>query len=373
MLPLLLAVAVGWTEPGGDTRAASPEELSSLPLDALLDRLPRVGHERTRAGLESALHPASAELRARLDAGVELTDAQWRRALLDTGAVRWRERWPAGEPVAISLRIPEWLEETRTRLELRSAELGVATAGPVSGHCAQVWFGQRREALYRRLAPRFVGREQVAFEVSVETTPGGGRRRLRPPASTPRSVRVSWHGLLELPLESVPTLDDALPPRADPELDRAVADSLGVLFQPWGPRRAPIALLAVDPALERSLAKTALSLEVEVLHRGEVVERAHVLVHGDDPFALGNSLAASPEAFGWTCLHSIPAELQSDPTARAAWVVRVVGTSEGVLRVWDTDHRWAGELRMDLDELVRRRLARLQGRRQGPWISALLR
>jgi len=74
----------------------SDGDFSDTSLDKIIGELPRVDNEGTWDEEEEEYieHPACSTLRQRLAQGHKLTDAQWRKALLDTGVIRVRDRWP---------------------------------------------------------------------------------------------------------------------------------------------------------------------------------------------------------------------------------------------------------------------------------------
>ena len=74
-------------------------DYSDLSLDEIVEQLPRVGSEGTwdEEKEEYIEHPACRTLKKRLAQGHKLTDAQWRKALVDTGVIRIRGRWPRRE------------------------------------------------------------------------------------------------------------------------------------------------------------------------------------------------------------------------------------------------------------------------------------
>src|SRR5262245_56797898 len=103
---LALAWLVGLQAPG----SLSTAFWTSEEVDELIERLPEVGCEaRHVQGQGWVLEPDVVAMKELVESR-RLTGAQWERALLHTGAIRWRNRWPADEPFAISVRVPAWLE-----------------------------------------------------------------------------------------------------------------------------------------------------------------------------------------------------------------------------------------------------------------------
>jgi hypothetical protein len=126
MLSLALVMCLGLSPLPQLERAGEPAvEWTQLSLDELLARLPQVEQDRRYDPLaqEWVTTPAADEMARRLQAGMTLSDEQWRETLLRTGVLRFRSRWPAGHKYAVSLRRPSWLPNAD--VELFSKEFGV--------------------------------------------------------------------------------------------------------------------------------------------------------------------------------------------------------------------------------------------------------
>ena len=76
-----------------------------------------------------ALPDPDEEFTTRIERGDVLTAEQWKRALVSTGALRVRERWPAGVPFAVSAREPEWLWHMAVHFASTGPELGAFDVG----------------------------------------------------------------------------------------------------------------------------------------------------------------------------------------------------------------------------------------------------
>lgn len=301
----------------------------TLPLDELIRRLPAVGAEWIEVDGLGTLHPATAEFRRRVSEGtLALDESQWRHLLFDTDSLRARTRWPAGIPFALHTDQPLWLADGQ--------DLWLTPLEPTFGQPVRVW---------RESSDCGVGR-MIAFEARVHqelgTLPAGPLElrfliQLRMHGSEPSASGALLTGELRLPVEIVPTLEDALPPVSSPELDQAVRNALVLdrdrdeLWLRYRP----------DPLLRG----VALALELEFLEKGEV--RARKRASPTDEEVFGSRMVVER-------LVSLPPALAADAGARKGWSVRVRGTSDGVLRSWSADRYWNGCVELTLEELFAR-------------------
>src|SRR5262245_29462273 len=147
---------------GALTGVQAEHEVKSLTLDALIARLPAGGEEWERGpGDVRTLHPVAAELLRRLRGGVEPSSEQWRRLLLDGGALRVRERWPMVEPLAVSAGDPGWLgssmilvlEPLEECSRLRRIQVGLFD----QGNCGTAWMAAIEGLLYQSLGELPIG------------------------------------------------------------------------------------------------------------------------------------------------------------------------------------------------------------------------
>lgn len=351
---------------------ASPQRahLQDLTLDELIDRVPRVEAELVQYRESSVIPATSAELHRRLARGDTLTSDQWRRLLLGTGTLRVRERWPAGEPFALSLRKPAWLEPLvivldplRTDVPLRSACVGFFYRGwcgnPVM-HKPMAWLHQPLgrlplgpQALELRIElwadaaddPKGFGAdawlEQHLARDAEDSAPSLPARSLR----RPRLVATSE---IALAIEIVPSLDDALPPLRSAAVDEAVRRALVLVEGVWS--RGERNTLRFAPAEPRDplLEGLGLSLAVELVRAGEVHEtrKLHRCESCEDE--------ASHRQQPHECPLGLPDGFEHDARERARWSVRVRGVDEDALRSYDAVRRWSGTLELTLDELLER-------------------
>lgn len=354
MLPLAVAALVCGALVQGE------DDERGLALDELIARVPPVGKEWVGQDETRTLAPASAELQRRLKAGAELSSEQWRRLLLDGGALRVRARWPAGEPLAVSARDLAWLDSDMVLvLDPLDANLRRVQVGLFGQGCGGAWMFALDGLLHQPLGHLPLGEHVLTFRIEMWTLdeliwPGlhpwladyrdrkeGSERGIVLHRETePRKPRVLATGELTWSVEIVPTLDDAIPPVTTPELDRAVERALSISFQNEGGDVPALRIARGAPILER----LGLSLLIEVRENSEVRESVR--------WSKGKQHAfVNPETVE---LSSLPRELERDPFRRRPWTVHVSGTSEGVLRSWGIDRRWSGTLILPLEELVER-------------------
>ena len=115
----------------------SRDEGDPEDIDALIDELPPVEYPTVwdeKAG-KSKLNPAVERLRKGLGRSIVPTDEQWRRILIETGIIRWRETWPESHSFAIGLKTPPWLRNGEIRLTPKREGLEPATAHSHSPGC----------------------------------------------------------------------------------------------------------------------------------------------------------------------------------------------------------------------------------------------
>jgi hypothetical protein len=182
------------------------------------------------------------------------------------------------------------------------------------------------------------------FELHVE--------RGNPDTDEARFFRTAWEppeswvlgvfheGRLHLDITLVATLDEALPPVSTPQVNAAVGRTLALRVDGRGRMRPRI--LAPDPD-DVDLRGLARVLEIELLENGYVRERRRLN-------------ATEVDLHNWLLepFKCAPPSLALDRRACAGWSLRVRGSDDGVLRSWDCDRRWTGEIVLTLDELIER-------------------
>lgn len=363
MNTLLVALAACSALQGPAGTPSRPEDLTRLSLDELIGRLPPAGAEWIRPAAGNSvwlLVPEAEEFQRRIERGEVLDAEQWKRALLGSGMLRVRSRWPASEPFAVSMREVGWLDMTETRLVPREGALRPAEVGETrSAHCGTFAMQETRARLYQELGTLPLGPQRIRCALTHER----GQPRGRNVAHLGRF----FQGEIELEVEVVPTLDEAIPPRSSPALDAAVRETLSLAFDDWSNER--VALLVADPdPRDARLAGVGLSLALEVLDGERVVESLTLVPSAYDFLAVGSSVHESSDAtIDWAKLTALPAELEHDPARRARWKVRARGTSEHVLGLWGATSRWSGSVELSLDELIERE-SRVAPEGRGPWI-----
>jgi hypothetical protein len=320
------------------------------------------------------MHPAARELCDRIEHGTALTADQWKAALVGTGALSVRSRWPASEPFAISMRPPSWLRLTAMHLnpedsQLASAEAGLISSGPFL--CANGLLDEVRSWRYQSLGSLPVGEHQLVFYLSLVRGHAYRWSGTPEPQEHRAPGGLFFRDRLTFDVEVVPTLDEAIPPSASPEIDAAVRRSLSLAFTEWGDGRS--AMLVVDPDIggDPLLAHLGLSLAIEVLSARHVVEETHFVLSTYDPVPGATSVYSTPQqpcAFG--PLETIPLTAEEDLDARSNWTVRVRGTAKSILALWPAETYWHGELGLSLDELIwRERQVAPNGRGEVAWMS----
>jgi len=354
----------------GGVPAPDPLDLRNISLDALIQRLPRVGSECQwdRVKRERLCDPATEEIQRRLIAGTRPTDTQWRDAMIGTGSIRIRSKWPKAVPFAISMRMPAWLSACEIRLQPRNPGLKAAKAGLLYHSTCGTFSGWvYQDALYQELGTLPLGRHRLEVDAVVEA--GNGSSLLMKMPERPRGV--IWEGSMTFDIEVVATVEEVVLPSNGEEVDARVRESLGVAFANWGEEGKRTALLVLDPDLSASpsLVGVALSLKIEVLNHGIPVEEMQLFANDYDQLALGNSVSkASQKAIAFSTSEKIPADLETSESARASWTLRVTGTTEDVLAGWDATRYWAGSLEIPIDEAIRGEVKRAGPTGRGSWI-----
>ncbi|MBI5434767.1 MAG: hypothetical protein HZA52_18185 [Planctomycetes bacterium] len=332
--------------------AAFAQEPRELTLDEHIDALPPMGCERHLDSLdhEWLWHPSAYVLSETVARG-KLTDEQWRRALLKSGAIRWRQRWPADEPFLVSVDLPDWTGGMRLSLTPRDSELASAVAGTLTpGFCFSGHLAARDWGHLLTLGPLEPGTRSVACDIAIETLDEAwfGATDVKP--------RVVWSGSLDLPVQLVPPNDTPLVAVASAELERAVRDSLSFsvtddydadhdAFYP-----CVSAWLRVEPRAHAELVPLALALDFELLHDGVVVasqlailDTQPVFAHGPHPGA-----AAPVELVIDASLGRLPESAVTDIAERARWSLRVRGGRRGAAAVFHAAKYWKGEFTLPL-------------------------
>jgi len=337
-VPWFLALALSMELRWGQAEPTTARERYP-DLDAAIAARPAIGSEGAisadrKRWVEA---PAVEQLREHFQAGGLLNDEQWREALRRSRTIHLRERWPVGLPLAISVQRPHWMPLTEIYVRPQRTEFRAAEAGsfkrPFCGTCSS---GRALRESYQELGSLPLGKHRLVFDVHIETDADGeesARWDSELKKHVTADVRTAWRGAVELEVEIVATVAEAMPGRHDAELDRAVRDALGLSLVAGG-------LQFTEPRLYefRALSKTALSLEYELRDASSAIRSTRFL--GKDTWRAGTGWRA------WkvpTAAHEL-----------ANWTLHVRGIDESVLRFARADHWWNGELVIPLSELARR-------------------
>lgn len=345
-------------------------DLRSLSTDAVIEGLPPAGTEWRfdPAVGEGFEHLYSLEMRRRVVQG-GLTDEQWRTALLRTGAIRARATWPKDEPYAVSMTVPRWLDVSQVRLVpqmsgWRNAEAGEVFSGP-SGTVAMV---RARDAKYQSLGKLPNRRSKIVFHVAVERGQSWFSRDSDP------APGMLWEGQFSLAVEPVDTVEQAIPAADSPALDKAVAASIGAGVRNWhiNGRETPTFYVNIDPdtVAHPALGATGLSLEVDVLRNGNGVETVKLVAAALDPLLTSNSVGNGPQRFYASAnLKGIPVDIAGDDASLREWTLRVRGTANHLLYLWDAQTHWRGEVTIPLGVAIGQERERTGPKGRGPEVS----
>ena len=199
LFALVLSLPRGFACPQDSERATAVPQ-AELTLETALAQLPSI-EQQGKFDLhkkEWDFVPAVDWLSEYIAQGGTLTDEQWREALLRSGAIRMRARWPTDLPLAISIEIPVWLGwYTEIRLTPADASLRPATGGTMSritcGNCAD---GAWRRARYQELGTLAPGSHALGFAVVVERGEARSTYVQRPGIAPPDGppAAVLWNG-----------------------------------------------------------------------------------------------------------------------------------------------------------------------------------
>ena len=354
--------------PPRNTTGGEETALSEIPLEALLAHVPKAGCEWrfdhvNYTGIED---PVSVELGRRLSAGATLSDEQWRYVLLKSGAIIVRENWPSDTPFAISMTVPRWLGTTQIRAIPHLKALHSAQVGERLWSFSGTWTAiQRQQAKYQILGSLPSDARSITFDVTVES----GKNALFVAVGPARGIL--WEGQLAFRVSTVATIDEAVPPTSNDELDEAVRQSIGAGVRTWheSGKQISTVYVVVDPDTERfpALARTGLALSVEVLHRGKPVEEGSLVASRLDALRLANSVStASLRFYASRNLRTIPPAVVSDLEESQEWTLRISGVSDHVLLLWDAEVRWGGTIMIPIAEAIARERERTGPAGRGP-------
>ncbi|MCK6446670.1 MAG: hypothetical protein L6Q99_09795 [Planctomycetes bacterium] len=354
-------------EPPREQRSAQEHTLDQRPeheltLDERIDALPPIGchHHRDPASGKWSDDPIAAGMRPYVEARA-LSDEQWRRALVKSGAIRWPKRWVEGAPLLLSLRIPSWIPAANLTVTPRVAELdyafdsnGIPVCGMFDPEAGPSFWWQGGKEL--GLVP--AGTRAIACDVSIEKSNIAFSRRKTGDGRL-------WLGTLELDVEWVKSVDDIVVPVSGPEFDAVVRRALKLTIvetsvpDPASSDEYIEALAAevelrVDEHGPLALLETSVALEFVLLRDGQEVGLARAV-----PIALADlrhpAHPGRPAPRGFVVRESVdalPLDTSRDPERYGHWAVRVRGDGIGALALWDAKRYWKGELTLPLADAL---------------------
>ncbi len=338
---IVLALPMRTSEPELGSEFAKIAPPTSL--DEALARLPCIGREYERSDTEDGWikHPVSAWLESYLDAGGTMSDANWQLALERGGVIRLRERWPASEPLAVSVRAPAWLPRAEIRLRPRRHGFREVSGGATRpSHCGSAALGALYDDRYQVLGSLPLGGHVLDFDVEVVSGPSQAQLdavRGSRWFEVKRSVRAMWRGWIAHEVEIVEEFESVLPGAHDPGRDAAVRS---LLIPSVHERDGSLTVSVASPDFPGAeLATTAVALELELLRHGSLVESKLLRIEGP------------PRAWVWS---GVQFQLPVGDLDPSLWSIRVRGSREDALRFWDATQRWDGEFEIPLSELPRR-------------------
>lgn len=371
--PLFLAATAAPCDPPetrepGTVKVVAANDLASLGIDDLIKRLPPAGQEWRwdRGESKGVEHPASLEMRRRVVAD-GLTDEQWQKALLESGAIRLRSRWPRAEEYRASLTVPRWLGLTQIRLTPRMEGGRTIAAGELMWSFSGTFPAMRaRDArLGNSMGVIPEGTTELVFDVEVER--GRAGRMFREDEGEAPPPGMLWSGTLSLPIQLVDSFAEAIPPVQGEELDGAVRDAIGAGFRRWG-KEDEVGFVLVDPDCDRFpiLKTTGLDLKVELLQSNEALMRGEQLLEGKlvasdaDLMTTLSSVRTGSHRFYGSMNVGI-----ARPADTTKWHIRITGGSDHLWALWHAKQRWAGSITIPWDEAVEKEV----GVDRGPEIS----
>ena len=319
------------------------ERLSDLELVA---RLPAPDQCWDKRAIPWRLQPVAAELSRRAENG-RLSEEGWRAAIRAADVFHTRATWPKDVPLEVWIREPTWLRWTRISLVARSPDLGRIQADnrypSWCGNCRDEELEDQRRFVLGAMPG---DTRRVMFDATIEQL-----HHTNSWEPVEHEVEHAlWKGELPIAVASVDTIDECLPPVAGAELDALVRQATSVQWWSSQAMPEPKAMLYVDidPRKHPALSRIGVSLEIDVLRAGNVVESMHVCA--DRSSALEREDAGT---CGYCAVTSLPPKSELHGAELDLWQLRVRGTWKGLLSLWEADHWWQGEFTVPLAELVR--------------------
>ena len=195
---LLASLALGSCAGSGSLEVKQEARVEGEPLDEWIERLPPVGEEFQRKEHDDGwvLVAPAAVLHEHLGAGGSLSNAQWKRALEITRALRVSTTWPVDRPFAVGLFCPQWIDRGRITLTPRTA--GFATAKSAGwSWCGNCQDSEDERASQQELGQLALGRQTLEFDVVI----AGDRGKYPIPPTT------LWSGTLSFEVDVGPATE----------------------------------------------------------------------------------------------------------------------------------------------------------------------
>jgi hypothetical protein len=323
-------------------QAPPTSDLSKLSFSELVARMPLDPWTWNKDAREWSLKPEARELRRRVEAH-SISDAEWRAELVASDVLHTRSGWLVNEPLFVWVRPPTWLRSAKITAHAVEPELGTVTCDDRTpsrcGNCREFELARQSQL---ELAPLPPSTTRVVFEVTIEQL-----NRHFTDYVHRDDVALLWRGRVDVPVRSTSTIEDALPARSNPGLDRAVRASLHA-FRPQNGDALLCLTAGGEYAEFPALWGIGLSLEIELWHRGEFIGRTELLVN-----RAAVQLSSRDRGLkGFATITSLPPEFSSPDRRLAEWELRVAGTSQHLLSVWEAERYWNGRFVVTLDELM---------------------
>lgn len=355
---LALTAFCGPSSPPRDidlAQASADTPPPALTMAELVRALPLIEREECPRG---SIDPVVVEFHRRLSAGARPTDDEWRTALLRAGVVRWRhECWTKHPFYDYYLHLPAWLPGCTITMTPQDERVQGSAVGFSCN--PDVW------CRYAQELPE--GQHKFEFDITIAERPkdpawwcegssdvlprlGGGSGRGAFDGS------VLWSGTLALDVRVSSDVESVVRAVRSASVADAVRASLCVSI--WtdapGAQRETLVQTYLAPLarIRPELKRVVVALDVEVLHCGQVVERAPasaaILPIGRRDCDRDLEARNEPSA----TLKSIPTELETNLAARRDWSLRFTGAPWDALYESWAEAWWDGSFTISLDELI---------------------
>ncbi len=297
----------------------------SLSLRDLLAEVPDDAWDRWPSRWTSS--PATLELRRRAESG-ELTDEEWSLALVQADTIHTRKKWPAGQPLMLSVDEQAWLRMTEIRVHAVEPELGeVFASNLLPSWCGNGYIAEKENNSHLRLAPLPDGTTQIVFEVTILQANDLENGSLE-------SHRL-WKGRIRLPVRATSTLEEALPSTTigTEEIEHRLVAGRSSFCPSKGDLYVSLRGTSAEfPALEH----TGIALIVEVWRSGQRVG------------------ATGFSGFGAIRIFSGLAGSIGPGADLSTWELRVRSDPARALAMWYADRCWSGEFTLPLSVAMAR-------------------